>query len=60
MVGMSEGVIADGRTVVRSGPLRGREDLIRKIDRHKRVAFLDVGLLDQVRVRVGLEITRKT
>ena len=34
--------------------------LIRKIDRHKRVAFLDVGLLDQVRVRVGLEITRKT
>ena len=60
VVGMSEGVIEDGRTVVRSGPLRGREDLIRKIDRHKRVAFLDVGLLDQVRVRVGLEITRKT
>ena len=60
VVGMSEGVIEDGRTVVRSGPLRGREGLIRKIDRHKRVAYLDVGLLDQVRVRVGLEITRKT
>lgn len=60
VVGMSEGEIEDGRTIVRSGPLRGREDLIRKIDRHKRVAYLDVGLLDQVRVRVGLEITRKT
>ena len=60
VVGMSQGVIEDGRTVVRSGPLRGREGLVRKIDRHKRVAYLDVGLLDQARVRVGLEITRKT
>ena len=60
VVGMSQGVIEDGRTVVRSGPLRGREGLVRKIDRHKRVAYLDVGLLDQARVREGLEITRKT
>lgn len=60
VVGMSEGMIEDGRTVVRSGPLRGRAGLIRKIDRHKRMAYLDIGLLDQTRVRVGLEITSKT
>ena len=27
---------------------------------HKRIAYLDIGLLDQKQVRVGLEIVRKT
>lgn len=38
--GMSRGYIRDGRTFVTEGPLRGREQLIRKIDRHKRMARL--------------------
>ncbi len=35
---MSRGYIRDGKTYVTEGPLRGRESLIRKIDRHKRIA----------------------
>ena len=49
-----------GRTVIDEGPLRGHVDRIKKIDRHKRIAYLDIGLLDQKQVRVGLEIVRKT
>lgn len=60
VVKVSEGVIENGRTVVRRGPLRGRTNLISKIDRHKRVAWLNLGLLGQGKVRVGLEITRKS
>ena len=36
--GMSRGYIQDGRTFVTDGPLCGQEQLIRKIDRHKRIA----------------------
>lgn len=59
-VRMSRGVIEQGRTIVEEGPLRGHVDAIRKIDRHKRIAYLEWGLLDQKQVRVGLEIVRKT
>ena len=60
MVGMSRGVIEEGRTIVEEGPLRGHVDVIRKIDRHKRVAYLDWGLLDHKQIKVGLEIVSKT
>ena len=60
VVGFSRGVIENGRTVIDEGPLRGHVDRIKKIDRHKRIAYLDIGLLDQKQVRVGLEIVRKT
>lgn len=40
--GMSRGYIRDGQTFVTEGPLRGKEKLIRKIDRHKRVARIDM------------------
>lgn len=36
--GMSRGYIYNGRTFVTEGPLQGKESLIRKIDRHKRIA----------------------
>lgn len=57
---MSEGYIKDGRTYVTSGPLRGKEAWIRKIDRHKRLAKLE--LPDEGEGRelcMGLEIVRK-
>ena len=42
------------------GPLVGLEGYITKIDRHKRIAYVDVNLLGQVSsVQVGLEIIRK-
>ena len=39
---MSRGVIRDGRPFVTEGPLRGKEQLIRRIDRHKRMARVEI------------------
>ncbi len=58
---MSKGVIRKGKLQVLEGPLQGREKLIRKVDRHKRIAFLTVeGVGDEVCLKAGLEITEKT
>lgn len=60
-IGMSRGVIKDGVTEVTNGPLTGRESLIRKIDRHKRLALIDGVGRDGVRgIKIGLEITEKS
>lgn len=57
---MSKGVIRNGRPVITSGPLKGREGLIRKIDRHKRIADIEIPLAGERRqVTVGLEIYEK-
>lgn len=55
---ISKGYIRNGHTHVTEGPLRGKERLIRKIDRHKRLARLEIpGSLRNV--NVGLEIYEK-
>ena len=60
LIGMSKGVIRDGKMVVTSGPLKGREGLIRRIDRHKRTAEIEIPFADgDTRVTVGLEIYEK-
>lgn len=60
VVVMSEGVIEGDEVRVHSGPLKGREGLIRKIDRHKRVAWLELPMFGRIQqVRVGLEIVEK-
>lgn len=60
LVGMSRGIIKDGTPVVTSGPLRGREELIRHIDRHKRTAEIRIPIDGQEKlVTVGLEIYQK-
>ena len=60
VVKMSQGHIIDNRLLIVKGPLVGYENKIRKIDRHKRVAFIEVSLFDQVQVvQVGLDITSK-
>lgn len=41
-LGMSKGVIQDGITQITEGPLRGMEERICQIDRHKRLARLAV------------------
>ncbi|MCF6414138.1 hypothetical protein I7648_10590 [Collinsella tanakaei] len=41
---MSAGDIVDGRLTVRSGALKGVEHLVARIDRHKRLAYLQTGL----------------
>ena len=60
LIHMSRGIIRNGTTVVTEGPLKGRENLIRKIDRHKRTAKLGVPFGGKtVEITVGLEIYQK-
>lgn len=60
LVVMSKGVIKDGKPIVTSGPLKGYETLIRRIDRHKRTAEIEIPLgTGKTQVTVGLEIYEK-
>lgn len=60
IVSMSEGFIKNDRVVVTKGPLKGNEGLIRKIDRHKRKAWLEVEMFGRkIEAQVGLEIVGK-
>ena len=57
---MSEGVIENSKVRVISGPLVGKEGFIKRIDRHKRKAFLEMEMFGRVqKVQVGLEIVAK-
>ena len=57
---ISKGIIEGDSIIVTSGPLKGQEGLIKKIDRHKRLAYLEFSMFDQViRGTVGLEIVEK-
>ena len=55
---MSRGVLEEGgKALVIEGPLRGHEGLIVKVNRHKRLAFLEMSFLGRPTViKVGLEI----
>lgn len=60
VVAMSEGYIEGDEIVILSGPLMGRAAQIKRIDRHKRVAYLDVRMFGRTKtVKLGLEIVRK-
>lgn len=57
---MSRGVIAKGELTVTEGPLRGRESMIRRVDRHKRIAILNVHISRVLSdICAGLEVTEK-
>lgn len=61
LVEMSEGVIENSVIRITSGPLMGKEGCIRKIDRHKRKAWLELDLFGHIQtVQVGLEIVAKS
>lgn len=58
---MSKGIIKEGIIYVTEGPLIGWEGMIRKIDRHKRIAMLGTGLInDGWKIKAGLEIVSKS
>lgn len=60
-VRMSEGYIEGDKVIVTRGPLLGLEGDIRKIDRHKRRAYLDATMFGRTMpISVGLEVVRKT
>lgn len=60
VVEISEGIIENNQVRITDGPLKGYEGLIRKIDRHKRKAWIEIWLCGRMQtVEVGLEITEK-
>ena len=61
VVSLSEGIIENSVTKILSGPLKGKEALIRKIDRHKRKTWLEIEMFARKQeIQVGLEIVSKT
>lgn len=57
---VSTGVIEGDQIVILNGPLLGQTGLIKKIDRHKRLAYLSINILGrQKTVKLGLEIVQK-
>lgn len=60
VVEFSKGMIIGDQITIIEGPLQGLEGKITKIDRHKRIAYIDLELLGKInRVQVGLEIISK-
>ena len=60
LVKFSEGYIEGNKVTVVSGALQGLEGVIRKIDRHKRLAWLEMDMFGRkTKFEVGLEIVRK-
>lgn len=57
---LSKGFIEGNRIYITEGPLKDQEGLIRKIDRHKRMAIVEMPFLGKTTsVRVPLEIVEK-
>lgn len=60
LVEISFGIIENDRVQILAGPLMGMEGNIRRIDRHKRIAYLEIEMFGRtVEMKVGLEIIRK-
>ncbi|MDP3306603.1 MAG: antiterminator LoaP [Erysipelotrichaceae bacterium] len=60
VINQSQGFIEGDKIVITEGPLIGHESLIKKIDRHKRIAQLDIEMFgDKRTITVGLEIISK-
>lgn len=60
VVEMSTGIIINGKVRVISGPLEDMEGYIKRIDRHKRKAVLEIEMFGRsVEMQAGLEIIEK-
>lgn len=60
VVKLSEGIIENDRVIVTNGPLKGYEGLICKVDRHKKMAWLEMMMFGRLqKIEVGLEIVEK-
>ena len=60
VIGMSEGVIEGDQIVVLKGPLVNRTGWIRKINRRKRTAYLEIEMFGRtIQTKIGLGIVRK-
>lgn len=60
LVETSTGIMVSDQIIVTDGPLQGMEGCIKKIDRHKRLAWIEVPLMGRIlEARVGLEVVEK-
>lgn len=60
LVRMSEGVIEGDRVRILSGPLYSFDGIIRRVDRHKRAAYVEMSIMGRKReIKLGLEVVRK-
>ena len=60
IVDISVGVIEHGALHILKGPLKGLERCVKKIDRHKRKAYIEVELAGEIKkTQVGLEVIEK-
>ncbi|OAA86962.1 antiterminator LoaP [Clostridium ljungdahlii] len=60
LVKISYGYIENDKIVITDGPMKGYEGTIKKIDRHKRKAIIQVEFFGRtMEVSVGVEIVRK-
>ncbi len=56
----SKGFINGDKVFVTSGPLKGRESIIKRINRHKRVAEVEMEFMGEMRItKLSLEIIHK-
>lgn len=61
VIEMSEGIVEGSKVIVLRGPLVGHEAEIKRIDRHRRMAELEVSMLGRMKtIRLGLEIISKS
>ena len=60
LVAMSTGIIENDQVIILTGPLQGMEGYIRKINRHKRKAWISIEMFGRsMDMEVGLEIIKK-
>lgn len=60
VVEMSEGVIEGDEICITKGPLVHQRGLVKKIDRHKRLAYVETTMFGRtLNLKVGLELVRK-
>ncbi len=61
IIELSKGLIVGDRITVTDGPMLAQEGRIRKVNRHKRYALVDLPMMGQViQVRLPLEIVSRT
>lgn len=54
-----QGMLVGKRLTIESGPMEGMEVMVKKIDRHKRMAVLEVEMLVRlVELKMGVEVVR--
>lgn len=60
VVEMSTGIIENGKVRIINGPLKDMEGFIKKIDRHRRKAVLEIEMFGRnIEMQVGLEVVEK-